>query len=165
LTRANDHQGVRVTEMDRSIRFYVEALGAEAVTRPFTIEGEFAEAMFEGPAGVAFRLCHLRFESGMLELFEFEHPRHEAEPVHPSAANIMHLGFVVDDVEAAVARVLAAGGRLVFPVTEWGENRLTYVTDPDGTVIELADAPLEQLLVGTLEQFPEADPRLGAVEN
>jgi catechol 2,3-dioxygenase-like lactoylglutathione lyase family enzyme len=161
-TVANDHQGIRVTAMDRSIRFYADAFGAEAVTRPFAIEGEFAEAMFEGPPGAAFRLCHLRFDSGMIELFEFQHPREDAAPVHPSRANIMHVGFVVDDVEVTAQRVIEAGGRLVFPVTEWGENRLTYVADPDGNVIEIADAPLAELLAGTIEQFPEADPRKGA---
>lgn len=161
-TVANDHQGLRVTAMDRSIRFYADAFGAEAVTRPFTIDGDFAEAMFEGPVGVAFRLCHLRFDSGMIELFEFESPREEAAPVHPSRASIMHVGFVVDDVEATARRVVEAGGRLVFPVTEWGENRLTYVADPDGNVIEIADAPLAELLAGTIAQFPDADPRGGA---
>jgi catechol 2,3-dioxygenase-like lactoylglutathione lyase family enzyme len=163
-TRADDHQGIRVTEIERSVRFYADAFGAEAVTRPFPIEGDFPEQMFEGPPGVAFRLCHLRFESGMVELFEFTSPREESAPVHPSQANIMHLGFVVDDVEATAERVLAAGGRQVFPITEWGEHRLTYVTDPDGNVIEIADAPLEQLLVGTIAQFPEADPRKGATD-
>jgi catechol 2,3-dioxygenase-like lactoylglutathione lyase family enzyme len=161
-TRANDHQGIRVGEMERSIRFYAEAFGAEPVTRPFTIEGEFAEEQFEGPTGVSYRLCHLRFASGLIELFEFTEPREETVPVHPTRAGIMHVGFVVDDVEATVERVTAAGGRLVFPVTAWGANRLTYVTDPDGNVIEIADAPLEELLVGTLERFPEADPGKGA---
>jgi lactoylglutathione lyase len=160
-TRANDHQGIRVTEIERSIGFYADAFGAEPVTRPFTIEGQFAEEQFEGPAGVSYRLCHLRFDSGMIELFEFVEPREETEPVHPTRAGIMHVGFVVDDVEATAERVKAAGGRLIFPITAWGANRLTYVADPDGNVIEIADAPLEELLVGTLEQFPEADPRKG----
>lgn len=150
-----------MTEIERAIRFYGEAFDAEAVTRPFTIDGDFPEQMFEGPPGVAFRLCHLRFATGMVELFEFTSPREESAPVHPTRANIMHLGFVVEDVGATTERVLAAGGRQIFPVTSWGAHRLTYVTDPDGNVIELADAPLADLLAGTIEQFPDADPRTG----
>jgi catechol 2,3-dioxygenase-like lactoylglutathione lyase family enzyme len=157
-TRANDHVGIRVSDIERSIRFYIEAFGAQALTRPFVLDGEFAEAMFEGPPGVSFRLCHLGFASGMIELFEFQHPRHERTPIEGWRANIMHVGFQVDDVDETVARVLEAGGGLVFPVTAWGAHRLTYTTDPDGNVIELADAPLAELLVGTLAQFPQADP-------
>jgi predicted enzyme related to lactoylglutathione lyase len=163
-TRANDHHGIRVGEMDRAIRFYADAFGAEPATRPFTIDGEFAEEQFEGPAGVSYRLCHLRFDSGMIELFEFTEPHEEPAPVHPTKASIMHIGFVVDDVTATAARVVEAGGRMIFPVTTWGANRLTYVADPDGNVIEIADAPLEELLVGTMAQFPESDPRRGAAD-
>lgn len=161
-TYANDHQGIRVTDIARSVRFYAEVFGAEPVTSPFPIEGELAELMFEGPAGVSVLLCHLRFATGMVELFEFQSPREEAAPPHPSRGGILHLGFVVEDVDAVARLAVAAGGRLVFPVTEWGENRLTYLADPDGNVIEIADAPLQQLLVGTIAQFPEADPRKGA---
>jgi catechol 2,3-dioxygenase-like lactoylglutathione lyase family enzyme len=157
-TRANDHVGIRVTDMERSIRFYIEAFGAKALSRPFVIEGPFAEGMFGGPAGVSFRLCHLGFASGLIELFEFQHPRHERAPLEGWRSNIMHVGFQVDDVEETVARVLEAGGGLVFPVTEWGAHHLTYTTDPDGNVIEVADAPLSELLLGTIAQFPEADP-------
>ena len=157
-TRANDHIGIRVSDMDRSIAFYRDVFGARALTRPFVIEGELPEAMFEGPPGVSFRLCHLAFAEGMIELFEFQHPREPCAPVPGWRDGIMHVGFQVDDVQATVARLLEAGGHLVFPVRRWGEHQLTYATDPDGNVIEIADAPLAELLIGTLEQFPEADP-------
>jgi catechol 2,3-dioxygenase-like lactoylglutathione lyase family enzyme len=142
--------------MDRSIRFYADAFGAVQLTRPFVLEGQFAEAMMEGPPGVRFRLCHLRLGTGMIELFQFLEPEPPAEPAHPSRLNVMHIALRVDDVDAAVERLLAAGGRLVFPITAWGGHRLAYAADPDGTIIELADAPLSELLTGTLEQFPEA---------
>jgi len=156
MAARSDHQGIRVTDMERSIRLYVQALGAEQLTHPFVIEGDFAEAMMEGPPGVRFLLCHLRFEVGMIELSQFLEPRGAAEPAHSSRVNIMHLCFQVDDVDAVAERVVAGGGRIVFPVTAWGKHRLTYVADPDGTIIELADAPLSELLAGTLERFPEA---------
>jgi len=156
MAARSDHQGIRVTDMERSIRFYAQAFGAEQLTRPFVIEGAFAEAMMEGPSGVRFLLCHLRFEVGMIELFQFLEPQAPAEPAHSSRVNIMHLCFQVDDVDAVAERVVAGGGRIVFPVTAWGKHRLTYVADPDGTIIELADAPLSELLAGTLERFPEA---------
>jgi catechol 2,3-dioxygenase-like lactoylglutathione lyase family enzyme len=143
--------------MERSIRFYVDVFGAEQMTRPFVIEGDFAESVMEGPSGVRFLLCHLRFTNGqMLELFQFVEPVHPSDPVHSSRGNTLHVCLVVDDVDATVARLTASGGSIVFPLIEWGEHRLCYTKDPDGNVIEISDAPLEELLVGTLELFPAA---------
>jgi catechol 2,3-dioxygenase-like lactoylglutathione lyase family enzyme len=157
-TLANDHVGIRVTDMERSIRFYSEVFGAEAITRPFLMQSEFVDSMFEGPAGISFRFCHLRFDGGLIEVFEFQEPnRHPAEPAHASRGNITHLGFEVDDVDATVARIRANGGRLIFPITQWGDHRLSYTADPDGNVIEIADAPLSVLVEATKAAFPESD--------
>jgi catechol 2,3-dioxygenase-like lactoylglutathione lyase family enzyme len=155
---ANDHIGIRVTDMERSVRFYVDAFEAKPLTRPFLISGELPEAMFEGPPGVSFRLCHLSFGEGMIELSEFRHPRTGAALIEGWRGNITHVGFVVEDVEATVGRVLAAGGTQMFATRSWGVNHLAYTRDPDGNVIEIADAPLSGLLAGTIAQFPEADP-------
>jgi catechol 2,3-dioxygenase-like lactoylglutathione lyase family enzyme len=151
-----DHYGIRVADVERSVHFYVNALGAEQMTRPFVIEGEFAETIMEGPPGVRFLLCHLRLARGMLELFQFLEPVHAAEPAHPTLGNTLHVALHVDDVDDTVARIVDAGGSIVFPVKTWGRHRLTYTKDPDGNVIEVSDAPLEELLAGTLAQFPEA---------
>jgi predicted enzyme related to lactoylglutathione lyase len=45
----------------------------------------------------------------------------------------------VDDVDAALERVLEAGGRLLAPAAErdWGDL-VAYAADPDGTVLALA---------------------------
>jgi glyoxylase I family protein len=158
LTRANDHLAVRVTDIERSTRFYVEAFGATILTNPFVLEGDFAEAMLEGPAGVRFKLRHLRFDSGVIELFQFIEPAHPAKPQHPTETAILHMGFQVDDVDGAAARVELAGGRLLMPVTAWGEWKLTFCADPDGNVIELADASIHDLIGPTLATFPEARP-------
>lgn len=155
-TIANDHQAVRVSEIERSTRFYVEAFGATVLTHPFVVEGAFAEAMMGGPPGVRFRLRHLGFDAGVIELFEFLEPALPVEPVHGSRANILHLGFEVDDVEAAVERVERAGGRTLLPVTAWGGAKLTFCADPDGNVIEIADASIRELVQATIEAFPEA---------
>jgi glyoxylase I family protein len=157
-TFANDHVGIRVTDMDRSIRFYTEVFGAEAVTRPFLMQSEFVDSMFGGPPGISFMLCHMKFDGGLIELFAFQEPyEHPSEPAHASRGNITHMGFEVDDVEATVERILAHGGRLIFPITQWGDHRLSYTADPDGNVIEIADASIFELIEGTRKQFPESD--------
>jgi hypothetical protein len=64
-------------------------------------------------------------------------------------------------VEDHSSRPVAAWGSAIGALSRqapaaWGEHRLTYAADPDGTIIGLADAPLSELLAGTLELFPEA---------
>ena len=44
----------------------------------------------------------------------------------------MHLDFVVDDVDAAVARALAAGAVLERPVATSAWGRLAVMADPFG---------------------------------
>jgi glyoxylase I family protein len=149
---------VRVTDIERSTRFYVEAFGAEILTNPFVIDGEFAEMMMSGPEGVRFKLRQLRLTEGVIELYQFLEPAHPARPVHASEAGILHMGFQCDDVAATAARVEQAGGRLLMPVIAWGEWSLTFCADPDGNVIEIADASIKDLIRATIETFPEADP-------
>jgi catechol 2,3-dioxygenase-like lactoylglutathione lyase family enzyme len=155
-TKANDHMAIRVTDMEVSTRFYINVFGAQVLTNPFVIEGDFAEEMLEGPAGVKFKLRQLTFESGVLELFQFLEPAHAANPIHATQANLLHMGFQVDNVEIVAAKVEAEGGRLLHDVTPWGAYKLVFVADPDGNVIELADASIRELVRSTVISFPEA---------
>jgi predicted lactoylglutathione lyase len=60
-------------------------------------------------------------------------------------------------VDATLARVEAAGGtRLFDEVTPWGTARVIYVTDLDGNVLELLDAPLEVIVREAVRLFPQA---------
>ena len=68
----------------------------------------------------------------------------------------MHIGIRVNDVDAVAARVIDAGGALIFPVTSWGEWKLTFCTDPDGNVLEIADGSIQELVRATAVDFPEA---------
>ena len=73
-----------------------------------------------------------------------------------------HFGFDVDDIDADMARLEAAGVRVVLPITEVaGGGRLSYIEGPDDVLIELvqrqglapADRPerKEALTVFTIE--------------
>jgi catechol 2,3-dioxygenase-like lactoylglutathione lyase family enzyme len=155
-TKANDHMAIRVTDMEVSTRFYMNVFGAKVLTNPFVIEGDFAEEMMEGPAGVKFKLRQLTFEAGVLELFQFLEPALPENPAHATQSNLLHMGFQVDDVEHVAAKVKAEGGRLLHEVTPWGNYKLVFIADPDGNVIELADASIRELVRSTVVNFPEA---------
>ncbi|MCW3063286.1 MAG: hypothetical protein JWN32_458 [Solirubrobacterales bacterium] len=159
-TTVHHHVGLRVTDLERSARFYLDAFeGAHYKALPFTMDGEFAELVFDGPPGVSFDCCMIEFDAGTIELFEFTHPVHPAEPVHATRGNILHFGIQVDDVPGALERVEAAGGKRLWPgINPWGTAKVVYVLDPDGNVLELIDASMDEIVELTFETFPEANP-------
>lgn len=152
----NDHTAIRVSDIGRATTFYMDVFGAEILTNPFILEGEFAEAMMGGTPGVQFKMRHLQCDGGVIELFQFLSPLHETGLQPASRSSILHIGFRVDDVDEIARRVKGAGGTLIIPVTVWGDWKLTFCTDLDGNVLELADGSIQELVRATAETYPEA---------
>ena len=91
------HCGLRVTDIDRAGRFYIEAFDGHFLATPFELSGDFAETVMEGPPGVTFKVCMVGFADGsVIEMFEFVDPVHPVEVVHPTRGNIIHYGVQVD---------------------------------------------------------------------
>lgn len=125
--------------------FYQRVFGCTPVPPERDIRGAALQAA-TGIAGAALQGVHLRLPGGgadgpTLEIFSYN-----AAPERlPSAVNrpgFGHLAFLVDDLPAARAEVLAAGGRAVgeVVVTQIATGaRVTwcYVTDPEDNVLEL----------------------------
>jgi catechol 2,3-dioxygenase-like lactoylglutathione lyase family enzyme len=161
-TSAYHHPGLRVTDIDRAARFYLDAFDGHWLTMPFVLEGEFPEVVMGGPPGVRFKVCHIGFDQGAVELFQFLEPVHPIEVVHPSRGNLIHFGLLVEDVREALERVEAAGGRRLWPdVYPWGTANVIYVADPDENIVELTDVTLVRIVELTIEAIPEADPNGG----
>jgi catechol 2,3-dioxygenase-like lactoylglutathione lyase family enzyme len=121
------HAGLVVSDLERSRRFYAEALGLEEVPRPpnFTFAGAWfrfgehdlhllAEADTTGGAGQA--------DTGAGAAYGLTH----------------HLAFEVDDLEAARARLAEAGVPLTGGPMPRGDGvTQIFFLDPDGYVLEL----------------------------
>lgn len=126
-----NHVGHCVTDLDRSRRFYVEALGFE-VERELTVPDEAAAPLLgvEAPGVTA---CYLRLGDFVLELLVFDRdgnpPRAQRVFNEPG---LTHLSICVDDVEATVAEVVAHGGEVVTVLP-----MASVVRDPDGQLVEL----------------------------
>jgi predicted enzyme related to lactoylglutathione lyase len=99
-----------------------------------------------GIAGAALRGAHLRLpglgpDGPTLEIYQYE----SGPAGLPAAANrpgYQHIAFAVPDVPAARYAVVAAGGSrvgsIVVATTADGRRvTWTYVTDPEGNIIEL----------------------------
>jgi catechol 2,3-dioxygenase-like lactoylglutathione lyase family enzyme len=158
-TSAFHHPGLRVSDIDAAAQFYVDALEGERLTLPFVMDGDYAAMCMQGEPGMRFKVCHVGFDEGMIELFEFLEPAVPPRPVPPTEGTLIHIGLRVDDVAGALARVEAAGGRRLFPeIAQWRSIEVIYVADPWGNVLELTDCTPEESIRGSIEVYPEADP-------
>jgi catechol 2,3-dioxygenase-like lactoylglutathione lyase family enzyme len=124
-----DHGGLLVSDVERSLRFYVDALGLEAVPRPST---------FDTPG------AWLQVGEQQLHLIgETEPGRARAMTPHYDHAEVVigygtHLALDVEDLDAAIARAAAAGVHPPGEVFARGDGvKRVFFTDPDGHVIEL----------------------------
>lgn len=139
---AFSHVGVCCSDLERSTRFYVDALGFREV---FTMElGDEVSATMEEK--------DIRFESRMLsrgdvrvELLHWLQPEADGPRTRRPMTQfgMTHLCFRVDDVEEVARRVEECGGtvhratRSELPNPAGPPVQLMYVTDPDGVRVEL----------------------------
>ena len=115
------YSGIRVHDLQRSIRFY-RALGYRVAARGRMRHGG--------------RWVHLRFPGSRhhLELNYYPKGSRFYEPMK-RGTEFDHFGFFARDVEGWLRKARRAGATLVADFTE-GRNRLVYVNDPDGICLE-----------------------------
>jgi catechol 2,3-dioxygenase-like lactoylglutathione lyase family enzyme len=137
------HFGICVTDLERSLHFYCDALGFEKA-ESHAIGSEFARLMDFNDVAVTSQF--IRRGPTAMELLAFEEPApfgaRERRPVNQ--LGLTHLSFRVRDVAATVARVVELGGAVVESsrtTIDLGGTALEFVycTDPDGVRVELMD--------------------------
>jgi len=134
------HVGICVSDRRRSLAFYRDLLGFE-IDSELAIEGERASRLLQLER-VAFRATYLLRDGVRIELLDFETPdavRGET-PRPVNQLGLTHLSLRVDDLEAFIVELRAAGvavrdeTRVESPR---GGALAVFVSDPDGTLIEL----------------------------
>lgn len=142
------HAGMTVSDLDRALGFWRDALGMETVVDQESRGGYF-EAIV-GEHDVVVRTHHLAFggQGARVELFEFASPRGGQHRSRPADVGFAHVCVAVDSgLDELVARLLGAGGSTATPepvVIDRGANaggRALYLRDPDGHVLELFEPP------------------------
>jgi catechol 2,3-dioxygenase-like lactoylglutathione lyase family enzyme len=137
------HFGICVSDLDRSLRFYCDALGFEAAER-HDIGTEFARLMDLGDVAVTSQF--IRKGTAAIELLAFREPAPFGDGTRRAVnqLGLTHLSFRVSDVEEVAAEVVRLGGTRVDSsrtTIDFGGTPLEFVycTDPDGVRIELMD--------------------------
>jgi glyoxylase I family protein len=143
--RSSAHVALRVADIERSTRFYVEALKGEVVM-DIALEPDFVQSIFGAPAGTRGHNRFITFWDSSIEIYQFM-PSEPIPDANQTVGGITHFCLMVPDVLDAVARVEDSGGRSLFPVRPYGVGKhFVYVADPDGHVVELLDATLEECI-------------------
>ena len=135
------HSSLTVSDVDLSASFYGQAFGFVA---KFTVRDMARQiASITGVEGARCDLMQLSAPVGdhVLELIAFHQPPAEAtddrpRPLQPGQA---HVSFVVDDLDATLARIEDLGARRLGAVTEFAEGRAAYCQEPGGSVLELEE--------------------------
>ena len=139
--RRMDHVGVVVGDLEDAVAFFVE-LGLE-LQGETPVEGEWVDRIV-GLEGVRAQIAMLRAPDGhgRLELTRFHAPSGDGgrQRAPANASGIRHVAFLVEDIDAVVARLRARGAELVGEVGRYEDSyRLCYVRGPAGIIVELAE--------------------------
>lgn len=119
-----NHVGGPVRDLDASLAFYTETIGAEVVDRLFI-------------SGSRTHRVHIQIATGLVELL------HREDAATPPAENatygLNHIGFMTDDLDGEFARLTGAGcAEISSPrVAGSGQGRLAFLSDPNGVRVEL----------------------------
>jgi len=113
------HTMVRVTDVDRSLRFYCDALGLKEVRRYESKEGRFTLIFLAAPGD----------EDAQIEL------TYNWDPEQYGIGRAFgHVAYQVDDIYAACQRLADHGVTILRPPRD---GRMAFVRSPDDISIEL----------------------------
>jgi len=137
------HIGICVADMERALRFYRDLLGFR-FEHELRVAGEPSDTLLR-LRGVALHAVYLARDGVRIELLRFASP--PAPPARTRSMNehgLTHLSFRVEDLDATLAALRAAGERVLeetiirMPAYR---SAACFVVDPDGQLIELVQAP------------------------
>ena len=140
------HHGLCVSNLERALAFYRDGLGFREVSR-MTFADPGTQQLLELPGG-KLEAVYLRRDGTTLELLHFPEPgTHLVRGPRPmNQAGLTHLSFLVEDLDAVLAS-LSRLGACVLDATRLGRGgggpQAIFVTDPDGTRIELVEGDFD----------------------
>ena len=138
-----DHTSFTVSNLDRSLAFYVDLLGFSVIhIRPEITQTYFRRVVGFPDAVVKGAYLAIPGTEHRLELFEYVQPRGISAHVEVNNPGSAHIAYLVDDLPALYTHLKANGARFhTAPIAlDEGPNAggvAVYLLDPDGITIEL----------------------------
>ena len=141
-----NHTSFTVSDLDRSVGFFTEALGFTLLHRGPRDPEMIAKVV--GVPGADIEVAYVQAPGGhRLELIRYKGPANRGRvDSRPCDTGFAHIAFDVDDIDAALAAAAAHGVAAVNPPQDLhtGPNkggRVVYTRDPDGVTVEFIQRP------------------------
>jgi catechol 2,3-dioxygenase-like lactoylglutathione lyase family enzyme len=136
-----DHVGVIVNDLAAAKAFFLD-LGLE-VQGEGELEGKWLDRIV-GLDDVKTEIVMMQTPDGQanLELAKFHAPSDERgiQQCFANTLGIRHIAFVVEDIEAVVAKLKRNGREIFSEIQQYEESyKLCYVRGPEGIILELAE--------------------------
>ena len=131
------HVAIGVSDFDRALVFYTEALNFSIVQESEFEHDANADAAI-GLSGVRARMAMLKAPNAYLELWQYTEPAPEDRRSRACDFGYPHIALQVDDIQAEYERLQAHGMEFVGEVVHFGDAASAiYGRDPCGNLIEL----------------------------
>jgi len=140
-----DHVGIIVNDLSAARAFFLD-LGLEVQG-----EGELEGGWLDQIVGLndvktAFVFLGMPDGEANLELIKYDRPSDERgiQQLSANTLGIRHIAFVVEDIEAVVAKLKTKGQEIFGEIQSYEESyKLCYVRGPEGIILEFAE-PVEK---------------------
>jgi len=143
---ATNHTSFTVSDLDRSIAFFRDALGFEVTSK--APRNPDVVSRITGIPGTEMLIAFVRGPGHSLELIQYLGPKEGRGRVRslPCDVGFAHVAFDVDDIDAAVAAAGEHGVHVIgeIAVIDQGPNaggRVAYLRDRDGVTVEFIQKP------------------------
>jgi catechol 2,3-dioxygenase-like lactoylglutathione lyase family enzyme len=134
------HLVVGVTDMDRALTFYRDALGMEVVFESL-ISGEPFDAVLHATRKQEGRVVGGLLGGLMVELLSLGAKSTAEKPARRGITGIHNVSLSVTDLDDTHRRIIEAGYTPDQDPFEIGGVRMFFVKDPDGTPVEFIELP------------------------
>jgi len=139
---AVQHTGFTVSNLERSVDFYVRILGCKLIMSQEKTGGYLAEIV--GYPNTSIKMAHLSDPAGhhVIELFQYITPEVSQVDLEPRRLGNAHLCFMVSDLDEVYASIQNEGITFISSpvIIDTGANAGgagLYLRDPDGITMEI----------------------------
>lgn len=139
------HTNIIAKDCTKLADFYIEVFKCERAGKEYELYGDWlkegANIKSAKLKGINLKLPGYEKDGPILEIFQYDEILEKPAPIAANREGFGHIAFHVDDIEAALGKMVSAGGnklgKIVNKEFKNGTLSCTYATDPEGNIIEL----------------------------